>query len=69
MRKSSYSSPDDENCCEVAESPAEIHVRDSKDKSGTVLSFTPDAWRTALAWFSASDHGGRDHGRPPYCRT
>lgn len=31
----------------------EIRVRDSKCPSGTVLTFTPDAWRVALTLFSA----------------
>lgn len=30
----------------------EILVRDSKCPSRVVLVFTPDAWRTALAWMS-----------------
>ncbi|MET7708896.1 DUF397 domain-containing protein [Micromonospora sp. NPDC005413] len=37
-RKSVRSGPDGGNCVEVA-------VRDSKDPTGPVLAFTPDAWR------------------------
>lgn len=53
-RKSSYSgTKEDEQCCEVAMLSCEIRVRDSKCPSGTVLTFTPDAWRVALTLFSA----------------
>lgn len=32
------------HCVEVAETPATIHVRDSKDKSGPVLRFAAPDW-------------------------
>lgn len=32
------------HCVEVAETPATIHVRDSKDASGPVLRFAAPAW-------------------------
>jgi hypothetical protein len=32
------------HCVEVAETPATIHVRDSKDKSGPVLRFAAADW-------------------------
>ncbi|WP_406837945.1 DUF397 domain-containing protein [Streptomyces sp. AHU1] len=51
-RKSSYSGTNESNCCEVAVLSCEIRVRDSKRPSGTVLTFTPDAWRVALTLFS-----------------
>ncbi|MEU0203898.1 DUF397 domain-containing protein [Streptomyces sp. NPDC006237] len=50
-RKSSYSSTA-EQCCEMAVASGEILVRDSKCPGRMVLVFTPDAWRTALAWMS-----------------
>ncbi|MGX9227486.1 DUF397 domain-containing protein [Streptomyces albus] len=37
-RKSSYSGPDGGNCLEVAETPGTVHVRDSKEQRGPVLS-------------------------------
>lgn len=43
-RKSSYSNGDGGECIEIAESPATIRVRDSKDKSGPTLAFGSDAW-------------------------
>jgi hypothetical protein len=33
------------NCVEVATTPTEIGVRDSKDRSGPVLVFTRSEWR------------------------
>jgi len=37
------------NCVEVASLPdREIGIRDSKDREGTVLRFTPDEWRAFL---------------------
>ncbi|MEU8435816.1 DUF397 domain-containing protein [Streptomyces sp. NPDC029216] len=43
--KSSYSDSGDVNdCVEVANTPALIHVRDSKDTALPHLTFTPTAW-------------------------
>ncbi|MFD9684858.1 DUF397 domain-containing protein [Kitasatospora sp. NPDC059088] len=42
--RSSYSDHDAGNCVEVAPSPSAIHVRDSKDKAGPTLTFSPEAW-------------------------
>lgn len=39
-RKSSYSGAAEQSCIEVAASPVGIHVRDSKDPRGPVLTFT-----------------------------
>ncbi|GAA2138017.1 DUF397 domain-containing protein [Streptomyces synnematoformans] len=49
-RKSSHSSGSGDNCVEVAACPDTIHVRDSKDKSGPQLTFTPDAWVDFVAF-------------------
>lgn len=46
--KSSYSSGGD--CVEVAACPDAVHVRDSKDKSGPQLTFSPDAWSSFVAF-------------------
>ncbi|WP_329568575.1 DUF397 domain-containing protein [Kitasatospora sp. NBC_01266] len=46
--KSSYSSGEGGNCIEVATTPATIHVRDSKDKTGPALSFPASSWTAFL---------------------
>jgi Domain of unknown function (DUF397) len=44
-RKSSYSGANGGQCVEVAANlPGMVAVRDSKDRVGPVLAFTPDAW-------------------------
>lgn len=50
--KSSYSSNEGGNCIEVAAEPGAVHVRDSKDRHGPALSFSPAAW-TAFVSFAA----------------
>ncbi|MFD5825123.1 DUF397 domain-containing protein [Lentzea sp. NPDC060358] len=48
-RKSSYSgATEDDNCVEVSLSRDAL-VRDSKNPSGGVLTFSPDAWENFLA--------------------
>jgi hypothetical protein len=38
------------NCVEVADNlPGVVAVRDSKDRGGPALAFTPDAWNAFLA--------------------
>ncbi|HEY6314387.1 MAG TPA: DUF397 domain-containing protein [Streptosporangiaceae bacterium] len=44
-RKSSYSGSNSGNCIEVADHDSRVLVRDSKDQTGPMLRFTPDAWR------------------------
>jgi hypothetical protein len=45
-RKSSYSASNGGACVEVASNlPGIVAVRDSKDRSGPALGFTPDDWR------------------------
>ncbi|GAU71134.1 hypothetical protein SSP35_28_00090 [Streptomyces sp. NBRC 110611] len=46
--KSSYSSQDNQNCVETAKRPGLIGVRDSKDKAGPALAFTPAAWTSFI---------------------
>ncbi|MEU4094517.1 DUF397 domain-containing protein [Streptomyces sp. NPDC026673] len=48
--KSSHSGSDGGECVEVAVGPASVHVRDSKDRSGPVLAFEPDAWTAFVAF-------------------
>ncbi|WP_030057453.1 MULTISPECIES: DUF397 domain-containing protein [Streptomyces] len=47
--KSSHSGTEGGNCIEVAPSPSAIHVRDSKDKTGPTLTFSPSAWSAFVA--------------------
>ncbi|MDY0811860.1 DUF397 domain-containing protein [Kitasatospora purpeofusca] len=42
--KSSYSSNEGGECVEVADATSAVLVRDSKDKSGPQLTFSPAAW-------------------------
>ncbi|MER7703736.1 DUF397 domain-containing protein [Kitasatospora sp. NPDC097605] len=49
-RKSSHSLNDNACCVEVAETAAAVLVRDSKDKSGPHLTFTPAAWQSFLTF-------------------
>ncbi len=42
--KSSYSDTEGGACVEVATAPATVHVRDSKNRTGPHLAFTPAAW-------------------------
>ncbi len=42
--KSSYSGGEGGECVEVAVTPDTVHVRDSKDKHGPQLTFTPQIW-------------------------
>jgi len=60
-RKSSRSTQNG-SCVEVATVPASkegshrvIAVRDSKDRQGPVLTFTPDEWRTFAAAVKAGE--------------
>jgi hypothetical protein len=49
-RKSSYSGGNGGNCLEVARNlPGIVAVRDSKDRTGPVLTFTPAEWETFTA--------------------
>ena len=47
-RKSSYSD-NGGNCVEVADQAARVLVRDTQDRTGSVLRFSPDAWRRFAA--------------------
>lgn len=48
--KSSYSNDQGGACIEVAASHLAIHVRDSKDKAGPRLAFSPSAWADFVAF-------------------
>lgn len=51
--KSSHSGSEGDNCIEVAECPGTVHVRDSKDKEGPQLAFSPAAWGDFVAYARA----------------
>jgi hypothetical protein len=42
--KSSYSSGEGGQCVEVAAGIGAVHIRDSKDLTGPVLTASPEAW-------------------------
>lgn len=44
-RKSSYSGNGGGECVEVADEAARVLVRDTKDRTGPTLAFSPAAWR------------------------
>ncbi len=53
-RKTSYSGPNGGECVEVATlSDGTQAVRDSKDREGPALRFSPDAWRHFTATLKA----------------
>ncbi|MEU1787663.1 DUF397 domain-containing protein [Streptomyces sparsogenes] len=49
-RKSSYSGSEGGQCIEVAARPDTVHVRDSKNTSGPILTVAPDAWAEFVAF-------------------
>lgn len=44
-RKTTYSSGNGGACVEVGQADRAVAVRDTTDRDGTVLAFTPDAWK------------------------
>lgn len=44
-------------CVEVAVTGRDVLVRDSKDRSGPVISFAPAAWRAFVNWIGSEDFG------------
>jgi hypothetical protein len=44
-RTSTYSSNGGATCVEVGDAPRAVLVRDTQDRTGPVLRFSPDAWR------------------------
>jgi hypothetical protein len=43
------------NCVEAADVPAGVAIRDSKDRSGPVLRFSPGEWRAFVAGVKAGE--------------
>ena len=56
-RKSTRSGPYSDNCVEVAFVGAAVALRDSKDRAGAVLLFTPEEW---LAFVDGTKDGEFD---------
>ena len=57
-RKSSYSGSNSGNCVEVgASDPEAFLVRDTKNRAGGVLAFSPDAWQLFAAGVKATPQG------------
>jgi len=56
-RKSSYSGANGGGCVEVAQLPAVVAVRDSKDPDGPRLTFSPGEWRAFVAGVKAGEFG------------
>jgi hypothetical protein len=48
-RKSTRSGPNCDNCVQVAFADGVVAVRDSKNQTGPVLTFTPDEWHAFIA--------------------
>ncbi|MDH6219374.1 DUF397 domain-containing protein [Streptomyces pseudovenezuelae] len=48
-RKSSYSGSEGGDCLEFAAHPAAVHIRDSKNPDGPVLTLSPGTWSEFLA--------------------
>ncbi len=48
-RKASYSGSGGGNCVEVADAASLVMVRDTTDRHGAVLAFTPEGWRDFAA--------------------
>jgi Domain of unknown function (DUF397) len=79
-RTSSYTGNGGGNCVEVADQPARVLVRDTKDRTGPALRFSPDAWRAFIAQLkrsltterigiSAAIRGRSFHNERPLRRT
>ncbi len=54
-RKSSYSNGNGGDCVEVADVDSHRAVRDSKDTTGPVLTFTATVWRASTAGVRAGE--------------
>ncbi|GAA2293624.1 DUF397 domain-containing protein [Streptomyces violaceusniger] len=48
--KSSYSTGEGPQCVEVAAASGVVHVRDSKDRQGPRLAFTPAEWSAFITY-------------------
>jgi hypothetical protein len=53
-RKSSYSGNNGGDCVEVGHQETGVAVRDTKNREGSVLRFTPEAWQRFATRLKAS---------------
>ena len=67
-RTSSYSGNGGGNCVEVAGQARRVLVRDTKDRTGAVLRFTPAAWRGFAEQVKRSLATGLGQGPADACR-
>jgi Domain of unknown function (DUF397) len=51
--KSSYSNAEGGQCVEFAAGPAAVHIRDSKDVAGPVLTVSREAWAEFVSFASS----------------
>ncbi|MEU7118495.1 DUF397 domain-containing protein [Streptomyces zaomyceticus] len=54
--KSSYSSEEGGECVEMAARRDAVHIRDSKDKTGPVMTVGPGAWGAFLGMVPPAGH-------------
>ena len=62
--KSSYSGGSGGNCIEVNHDRTRVQVRDTKNRTGPTLQFTPDAWRRLVKQVKASLASSRTETAP-----
>lgn len=53
-RKSSYSGGSGGNCVEVADDASHVLVRDTQDRTGPMLTFSPRSWQRFVGQVKAS---------------
>ncbi|WP_432095383.1 DUF397 domain-containing protein [Streptomyces sp. bgisy100] len=59
-RTSGHSGSEGGECVEVATCPGAVHVRDSKNRTGPALTFTPDAWSAFVDYASRARETSAD---------
>ena len=60
-RKSTHSDQVSGGCCEIAQLPVCVRVRDSKSPERAILSFSFPAWRAAVAYWGEKTAAGGAH--------
>ncbi|MFJ8712371.1 DUF397 domain-containing protein [Streptomyces violaceus] len=56
-RKSTYSGDQGGQCLEVAEAPATVAIRDSKNPAGPILTLDPATFTTFIHWTTTTTAG------------
>jgi hypothetical protein len=56
--KSSYSGGGGQDCIEIANEPATVHIRDSKNTTGPIVDVAPAPWQVFVA-YAAADRRSR----------